>query len=146
MEEEVTLVLSHPSNVVGGNQSVLGEGFMHEGGGDYKEVRGMNGIPEQFPEEDNFGGVDGAIIHWGKGNNARACLLLPEPEGGGVKVGADGLVGLAFNIWETSFWPWDKFILSWWVELVDGVQGLRWRGCCNSEGRNRVWASEGEAV
>jgi len=142
VEEEIALVLSHPSNVVGSNQSVLSEGFMHEGGGDYKEVGGMNGIPEHFAEEDNFGGVDGAVICWGKGNNAGACLLLPEPEGGGVKVGADGLVGLAFDIREASFWPWDKFILSWRVELIDGVQGLKWQGCRDSRGRNRVWASE----
>jgi len=101
----------------------------HKAGGDNDEVGCEEGIAQHFAEDDDFGGVDSAIVGGRERDDARTGLFFPETEGGGIEMGSDGLISVTPDSRETTGGPWHNFILRWWVELVEGVYGLR-RWCC----------------
>ena len=107
VEEQVTLDPVYPPNIVGSNRPVLGVGGTCDVGYNEEEVGGMDGITEHITEENDLGCIDGAVVGWRESNNTWALLFLPELESDGVKMGADGLTGVTFDVRETVFGPWN---------------------------------------
>jgi hypothetical protein len=105
---------------------MLGVVGMHKAGGDDDKIGCEEGIAQHFSENNDFGGVNSAVVRWRECDNTRASLLFPETEGGGIKMGSDGLVHVAPDPWEAAVRPWHKFVLRWWIELVEGVCRLQW--------------------
>jgi len=141
-KEQVTLEPGYPSDEVGGDRPVFSEDSACDVRDDDEKVGGVDGVSKHIAEEDDFRGVDGAIIGGGEGNDARALLFLPEFEGGRVKVGANGLAGVALDVREATFRPRDQLVLRRRDEVLGGLLGRRCRGYRDCGNRDGVWASE----
>ena len=118
-EKELTLLKAGDSpNVVGGDGPVFGVLRSINVGNNHVEVGSIERVAKHVAECDNFGRVDSAIVGWREGDNTWALLLVPELDGGRVKVGTNSLVGMAFDFREPSFRSQYKLVFRGWGEVL----------------------------
>jgi len=142
VEEQGTLEVGYPPDIIWGDRLVLSVVGVHKAGGDDDKTGCGESVSQHLAEDNYFSGVDSAVVRRGESENTWAGLLIPETEGSGIEMGSEGLVGMTPNPRETADRPWYKVIFRWWVELVKGVRGLQRWCCVNCGGREGVWASE----
>jgi len=124
----------YPPNIVGGDGPVFSVFGMIDVRNDHIEVGSIERVMKHVAESDNFGWVNGTIVGQREGDDTWALLLLPELDGGGIKVGTNGLVAMALDVREPSFWPWYKLIFCRWGEVLDGVWRLDFTGNGDARG------------
>ena len=108
--KQASLGAGYSPNVVESDRPVFCVSRMLDVRNNHIEVGSAKRVAEHVAECDNFGLVNGAIVGQREGNDTWALLFFPELDGDRIKVGMNGLVAMALDVWEPSFWPQHELI------------------------------------